>query len=228
MRILLTQTQYGDGMKPPRILGTGCLAAMVLASGCELDDSPGPSREENTRDTAWAINYLTGHLLTTFVADRQAGSQNITIQCSRGGTISITGRTDYEAGSGALLLDLAYVFDLARVSVVATNLAVSFHPLHGTIRQSGSISPGSGRAFEDTDSFSRAMRYADTIWRSGRGADEFAGGGADRSLTSTSETRSGATYISVRGVLDGHPFSWRYEASGSTGGTNAPDVEVIL
>jgi hypothetical protein len=174
------------------------------------------------------MNYLTGYLLATRVAGNPAGSQNITIQCSRGGTISISGRTDYDAGSGAILLDLTYVFDLARASVIATNLAVSFHPLAGTIRQSGSIVADAGKAFENTDSFSPAMRYADTVWRAERGADQFVGGGAYRSSTRTSESRSGASYISVRGVLDGHPFSWRYEASGSSGGTNTPGVEVIL
>jgi len=215
-------------MKLTRMLEAGCLAALVIASGCELEDSHDPGREENTRDTAWAVNYLTSHLLTTCVAKRQPGAQNITIQCSRGGSINITGRTDYDAGSGALALDLTYVFDLARAAVVSTNLAVSFHPLAGTIRQYGSVGTDDNNYFEDRDSFSRALRYADTIWRADRGADLFTGGGAYRSSERTSTGPSGAAYLSIRGVLDGHPFSWSYTVSGSSGGTNGTGIQVIL
>ena len=216
-------------MKLRRMLGAGFVAAAALVSGCELDDSAGPSREENTRDTAWAINYLTGYLLRGYVANRQAGSHNITISCSRGGTINISGRTDYDTGTSSLSLDLTYEFNEARASVVATNLAVSFHPLAGTIRQTGTIRVGAGKYYEDSDAVSGGLAYFDTIRRAGIGVDTFAERGFYRIATRTSTDRSGAVFLNIRGVLDGHPFSWTYGVSGSSGGTNNnPDVVVIL
>ena len=215
-------------MKRRLTFRTGCLAVLVLVSGCELDDPVAASWQENTSDTAWGIVYLTGYLFNGCIANRPVGDQDVTVPCSRGGSVHMTGRTDYDSGTGILSMDLTYEFDRAHASVAATNLVVVFRPLIGSIRQTGALRAGGGQFFEDQVARSTILAYNVTVFRAARETTEFADKGPYEVAFSISTNRLGELRRTVDGELDGCPFSWSYRVSGSGGGTNTSGVIVNL
>jgi hypothetical protein len=205
----------------------GLLAVLLLVAGCEDSDPVRDYRVENTRDTAWGIAYLTGYLFNGFIATRQAGPQDVTVRCSRGGSIRIAGRTEYDSQTALLSMDLTYEFAAANVSVVATNLAVTFHPLAGAIRQTGTVRIG-GEFYENTVAVSTGLVYDVTIDRPDRDAGDLADEGPYAVTIWTTTNRVNEVYRNMSGELNAVGFSWGYCVSLSCGTNFFGDVYVEL
>ena len=204
-------------MKRSCTIWTGLLAGLLLLAGCK---DFGADETENTQDTAWGIAYLTGYLFNGYIATRPAGAHDVTVQCSRGGSIRIAGRTDYDKQAALLSMDLTYAFTDAHASVVATNLAVTFHPLSGAIHQTGLIRIA-GEFLQNTLASSTGLVYDVTIARSDRNDENLTGDGpyAVRDWTVTNGLNR--VYHNMSGQLNGEWFSWSYCASSEClGGTN--------
>lgn len=208
--------------------GTGLLAALLLSAGCRHSDHVHDYRTENTLDTAWGIAYLTGYLFNGYIATRPAGTHDVTVQCSNGGSIRIEGRTDYNSQSAVLAMDLTYEFSNAHASVVATNLAVSFHPLTGAIRQTGAVRIG-GDSYEDTVANSTGLVYDVTIDQPDRGSEALSNNAPYGVHIWTATNELDRVYRNIAGELDSVEFAWSYCISPSCGGTtNTYDIHVKL
>jgi hypothetical protein len=200
-----------------------CLASALLVSGCSDVD---PVDEQAEQDTGWGIAYLTGHLLNTHVASRPAGRHDITLDCTNGGTVRIVGTTVYDNATALLHLDLTYDFSDAHAAVVATNIAVTFHPVTGAIRQTGALRLGSGDLYENHTAASTRLAFDVTVERVGRDAAALTGDGPyDVSVWSATNARS-QYYRGMDGHIDGHHFAWSYPLTGTNGWTDTPGIHV--
>lgn len=196
---------------------TVLLAALLLFAGCRDFDS---EWTENTVDTAWGISYLTGYLFNGYIATRPAGIHDVTVQCSRGGSIRIEGRTDYDTSTALLSMDLTYDFSQAHAAVVATNLVIRLHPLSGTIHQTGFVRIG-GEFLENTVAGSTNLIYDVTITRPGRNDGNLVDNGPYEANSWTVTNGLNRVYHNMSGQLDNEWFSWSYCASHDCyGGTN--------
>ena len=204
------------------------ILAALLAAGCQDYDSSKSGRSDDLSDTAWAVAYLTGFLLNEHVASQPAGRQDATIQCSQGGSIRMTGNTSYDDATAILTMDVTYAFADAHAAVAASNLVVTFRPLTGTIRQTGSMRLGSGLPYEDQTAVSTGLVYEVTIERGTANAATLAGAGPYELATRTWTNGVGDTYRRLSGELDGVAFSWDYATSSTNASTNAATITVIL
>jgi len=201
-------------MKRFRVNLVALLAALLLFGGCIKHDDNQDRLMQNTLDTAWGISYLTGYLFNGYIASRPAGNQDVTVHCSNGGSIRIAGWTGYDKHSALLSMDLTYEFVGAHASVIATNLDVTFHPLNGAIRQSGTMRVG-GEFMENSSATSTGMVYDVTIVRPDTGAEYLTNSGPYELTNWTATNGADRIYHNMDGELDGIPFSWSYCASAS-------------
>jgi hypothetical protein len=204
------------------------LAAAFVVVGCQEYDSSKRRRTDDLDDTAWAVSYLTGTLLNDYIATQQAGIQDVTIPCSRGGTIRMTGNTAYDDATSLLTMDITYGFEGAHAAVAASNLVVTFHPLSGTIRQTGVMRLGGGVPREDHTAVSTGLLFDVSLEREPAPDSTVAGDGAYEMVIRTRTNGVGAVYRRLRGELDGAAFTWDYDVSVTNEVTNVTSITVIL
>lgn len=215
-------------MKRFLIAGSGLLACLLLLAGCKHSDPMADQHAANATETAWGLAYLTGYLFNHYVAVRQAGPQDLTVYCNAGGYVTIKGWTGYDRQSAIGTMDLTYEFFDANLSVITSNLTVSFHPLNGAIRITGAAR-SLGEPCENTVASSTGLVYDITVDPVSSAPVDLSGNGPYGAHTWTATNESWQVYRNIAGQLDSIYFSWNYCVSPACGGsTNTYDIRVEL
>jgi len=148
----------------------------AVISGCGSSGSSSPSSNTPAApaefsqslldsDTVWAINNGTMQIYNDNLAGHPVGTQNLTANCPLGGTVQITGTTQFSNNTGITTVNLTHAMTNCRVTKTSASGTTVTLTLTGSVEQTGGFNASTG--FQSVNYQSQTLAMTGTAHRNG-------------------------------------------------------------